>query len=134
MQASVVISTILWAMSLALVGLALCNPQSETEKMADTPMGVHLWCHYPRIRLLYGWGQCAGLAFVLGTAVHMIFLVHWWYVLIIAAALPVAKILAGIINIPIEYAYDRALSLYGALRFRRIIGTLLFLLAIILCW
>ena len=132
-QVHVDISTILWSMSLALVGLALCNPRSEMEKVADTPMGVYLWCHYPLIRVLYGWGQCVGLAFVYSTTIFTIFCIHWWYVFFYVGGVLAAKLISFIINIPIACMCVRRLQLYGALRMRRLIGTLLIAVGIILC-
>lgn len=128
------ITTILWTSLVSLVGLQLCLPDGEVEKMADqTPV---FWCPNPFLRMIYGLFQLAGVIFVGGFALYLTFTEHWWYILIYIAGVLVAKLGALLAQIPIALIFSKLIerSMYGGLSIRRLFGTLMIALGIVLCF
>ncbi|MCM1293358.1 MAG: hypothetical protein NC111_05895 [Bacteroides sp.] len=127
------ISTILWTTFISLVGLQFCLPDGDGEKMADqTPM---FWCPNPFFRIIYGLFQLVGVIFVIGFALYLTFTEHWWYILIYLAGVLLAKFAALLMQIPIALIFSKQIerAMYGGLIAKRICGTLMIALGIVLC-
>lgn len=128
------VTTILWTTFISLAGLQLCLPDGEGEKMADhTPM---FWCPNPFLRMLYGLFQLVGVIFVIGFALYLTFTAHWWYILIYIVCVLLAKLVALLLQIPIALAFSKEIegTMYGGLIAKRLLGTLMIILGIILCF
>jgi len=128
------ITTILWTTFISLVGLQLCLPDGEAEKMADqTPM---FWCPNPFLRMIYGLFQLAGVIFVGGFALYLTFTEHWWYILVYIAGVYVAKLFALLTQIPIALIFSKLIdrTMYGGLSTKRLFGTLMIAMGIVLCF
>lgn len=121
-------TTILWTTFISLVGLQLCVPDGDVEKMADqNPM---FWCSNPLLRILYGFLQLLGVIFVLGFALYLTFSEHWWYILAYLGGVILSKISAYILQIPIALIFSKQIEkdMYGGLKFKRLTGSLLIIL------
>ena len=118
-----------------LVGLSLCRPE-ESEKLADS-IDILRWCHSSLIKILYGLIQLIGVVFVIGFVIYLI-CVHWWYILVVVGA----SLLAGIghivsllIFLPIILIWKHFdWGMYWELRARRLIGTLMIIAGVVLCF
>lgn len=128
------LTTILWTSFISLVGLQLCIPDGDVEKMADqTPM---FWCQNPFLRMLYGLFQLVGVIFVIGFALYLTFTEHWWYILIYLAGVILAKLTALLLQIPIALIFSKQIegAMYGGLIAKRLFGTLMIITGIVLCF
>lgn len=128
------ITTILWTTFISLVGLQLCLPDGEVEKMADqTPV---FWCSNPFLRMIYGLFQLAGVICVIGFALYLTFTEHWLYILVYIAGVLLAKFAALLMQIPIALMFSKQIgrAMYGGLSTKRLFGTLMIALGIVLCF
>ena len=119
------ITTILYTTFISLVGLQICVPDGDDEKMADkTP---DFWCPNPFLRIIYGLLQLLGVLFVLGLALYLTFSTHWWYILVYIGGMILGKIVAFILQIPMALLFSKQIegTMYGGLIAKRIFGSLL---------
>lgn len=119
------ITTILYTTFISLVGLQICAPDGDVEKMADkTPA---FWCPNPFLRIIYGLLQLLGVLFVLGLALYLTFSTHWWYILVYIGGMILGKIVAFILQIPMALLFSKQIegTMYGGLIAKRIFGSLL---------
>lgn len=123
------VTTILVSTAVSFVGLQLCTPDGEVEKMADSLL-PNFWCANPFLRLLYGLFQLLGVIFVLGFAIYLTFTEHWWYFLIYLGGAILAKIVSFLLQIPIALIFSKQIEkdMYGGMKFKRLIGSLLIIL------
>lgn len=126
-------TTILWTTFITLVGLQLCLPNGDGEKMAERY--PKFWCPNPCLRIFYGLFQLIGVFFVLGFVLYLTFKVHWWYFLIYIGGLILARLIALLMQIPIAAIFSKQIrySMFGSLVIRRIVGTIMIVAGIILC-
>lgn len=126
------IATILWTTFISLVGLQLCLPDGDLEKLAD--QNPRFWCPNPLLRIIYGLFQLIGVVFVLGFVVYLTFTAHWWYSLVYLGGLIIAKLVSIILQIPIAFIFSKQIEriMYGGLIYKRIIGTILIILGMII--
>lgn len=127
------ISLILLTTFIALVGLQLCVPDGEGEKMADK--FPHFWCENPWLRMGYGLMQLIGVVFVLGMALFLTFTENWWYILVYLCGVIVAKFVALLIQVPIGLLCGNMIEqhMYGGLRIKRLVGTILIVSSLVMC-
>ncbi len=126
------ITTILWTTFISLVGLQLCVPDGDIEKMADkNPI---FWCDNHSLRVIYGLLQLLGVAFVLGFTLYLSFAAHWWYILVYLGGVMLAKVCAFLLQIPIALIFSKQIArlMNGGLVYKRLIGSVLIVLGIIL--
>lgn len=126
------VTTILYTTFISLVGLQLCVPDGDGEKMADkTPM---YWCPNPFMRIIYGALQLLGVIFVLVFALYLTFTEDWWYILVYLGGVILSKILSFILQISIALIFSKQIErlMYGGLIYKRLFGTLLIALGIVL--
>lgn len=125
-------TTILWTTFISLVGLQLCVPDGDTEKMADH--NPNFWCGNPLLRIIYGLFQLLGVVFVIGFALYLIFAEHWWYILVYLGGVIIAKLVTFLLQIPIALMFSKQIQghMYGGLISKRLIGTVLIILGLIL--
>lgn len=125
-------TTILWTTFISLVGLQLCVPDGDTEKMADH--NPSFWCGNPLLRIIYGLFQLLGVVFVIGFALYLTFAEHWWYILVYLGGVIMAKLFAFILQIPIALIFSKQIQghMYGGLIYKRLTGTVLIILGLIL--
>lgn len=125
-------TTILWTTFISLVGLQLCVPDGDTEKMADH--NPNFWCGNPLLRIIYGLFQLLGVVFVIGFALYLIFAEHWWYILVYMGGVIIAKLVTFLLQIPIALMFSKQIQghMYGGLISKRLIGTVLIILGLIL--
>lgn len=126
------ITTILWTTFISLVGLQLCVPDGDTEKMADHYPSF--WCGNPLLRIIYGLFQLLGAVFVIGFALYLTFGEHWWYIIVYFGGAIIAKLVAFLLQIPIALIFSKQIQvhMYGGLIYKRVIGTVLIILGLIL--
>ena len=126
------IITILWTTFISLVGLQLCVPDGDVEKMAD--QNPSFWCGNPLLRIIYGLFQLLGVVFVLGFALYLTFAEYWWYILVYLGGVIIAKLVAFLLQIPIALMFSTQIqgNMYGGLIYKRLIGTVLIILGMIL--
>lgn len=126
------ITTILWTTFISLVGLQLCVPDGDTEKMADHYPSF--WCGNPLLRIIYGLFQLLGAVFVIGFALYLTFAEHWWYIIVYFGGAIIAKLVAFLLQIPIALIFSKQIQvhMYGGLIYKRVIGTVLIILGLIL--
>lgn len=126
------ITTILWTTFISLVGLQLCVPDGDTEKMAD--QNPSFWCGNPLLRIIYGLFQLLGVVFVLGFALYLTFAEHWWYIIVYLGGAIIAKLVAFLLQIPIVLMFSKQIQghMYGGLISKRLTGTALIILGLIL--
>lgn len=126
------ITTILWTTFISLVGLQLCVSDGDNEKIAD--QYPRFWCPNPILRIIYGLFQFLGAAFVLGFALYLTFAEHWWYILVYLGGAIVAKLVSFLLQIPIALILSKQIQgiMYGGLIYKRLIGTILIILGMIL--
>lgn len=126
------ITTILWTTFISLVGLQLCVPDGDVEKMAD--QNPSFWCGNPLLRIIYGLFQLLGVVYVIGFALYLTFADHWWYILVYLGGVILAKLVSFLLQIPIALMLSKQIQgqMYGGLIYKRLIGTLLIVLGMIL--
>lgn len=126
------ITTILWTTFISLVGLQLCVPDGDVEKMAD--QNPSFWCGNPLLRIIYGLFQLLGVVYVIGFALYLTFADHWWYILVYLGGVILAKLVSFFLQIPIAMMLSKQIQgqMYGGLIYKRLIGTLLIVLGMIL--
>lgn len=126
------ITTILWTTFISLVGLQLCVPDGDIEKMAD--QNPSFWCGNPLLRIIYGLFQFLGVVYVIGFALYLTFADHWWYILVYLGGVILAKLVSFLLQIPIAMMLSKQIQgqMYGGLIYKRLIGTLLIVLGMIL--
>ena len=128
------VTTVLWTTFISLVGLQLCLPDGDGEKMADQT--AMFWCPNPFLRIVYGLFQLVGVIFVIGFALYLTFTEHWWYILIYLTGVLLAKLVALLMQIPIVLIFSKQIerAMYGGLIAKRFFGTLIIILGIVLCF
>lgn len=126
------IITILWTTFISLVGLQLCVPDGDIEKMAD--QNPRFWCPNPLLRIIYGLFQLLGAIFVIGFALYLTFTEHWWYILMYLGGAILAKLVSFLLQIPIALIFSKQIQgiMYGSLIYKRLIGTILTISGMIL--
>lgn len=125
-------TTILCTTFISLVGLQLCVTDGDVEKLAD--QNPSFWCPNSFLRVAFGLFQLLGAAFVLGFALYLSFTEHWWYILVYLVGVIIAKLFAFLLQIPIALMFSKQIQghMYGSLIYKRLIGTVLILLGMIL--
>lgn len=128
------VTTILWTTFLSLVGLRLCSPDGDIEKMADKI--PYLWCPKPFWRIIYGLFQIIGIVFVLGFALYLTFTHNWWYILVYIGGVLLANVTSILLQVPVALIFlNKAQSnMYGNLVIKRLIGTIMIICGIIICF
>ena len=126
------ITTILYTTFISLVGLQMCVPDGDGEKMADNM--PYFWCPNPFLRIIYGLLQLLGVLFVLGLALYLTFGAHWWYILVYLGGVILGKIAAFLLQIPLALHFSKQIesAIYGGLIAKRILGSILIIAGIIL--
>ncbi|MBQ6649289.1 MAG: hypothetical protein IJM66_10650 [Muribaculaceae bacterium] len=106
---------ILISTSISLIGLQICLPKDDVEKLDEVT-----WTKSPLLKIIYGIIQLVGVVFVLGGFGYLTFFEHWWYLLVYFGAFAIARLMATISNALIESFFAR-----------RIIGTIIILCGIL---
>ena len=129
-------SVILLLSFITLVGLQLCVPDGDIEKMADNASLGCPWCPSPILKMLYGIIQLIGVAFIIIMVLYMTFAKDWWYFLVYIGGVILSKIGAIIFHIPLIPLFKKYSMgvMYGGLRVKRFVGCLLVLCCIIMCF
>jgi hypothetical protein len=131
------ISIILLLSFVVLVGLEISVPDGDIEKSGDDPSWGCPWTSSPALKYFYIWSGIIGWLFVIIMAVWLSIAENWWYFLVYVAGLPLSKIAALILQIPLAlvnpYFAKDPTDLFKKLRVKRIVGTLLILCSIIAC-
>ena len=118
-----------------LVGLEISVPDGEIEKSGDDPIWGCPWTSSVGLKYFYILGGFIGWLFIIIMALWLSIAEHWWYFLVYIAGLPLSKIVALILQIPLalinSYFAKDPTDLFKSLRAKRIIGTLLIICSII---
>ena len=109
------ISFLLISSAISLVGLHMCLPSSEVEKMTE-----RYWAQSRLLRVIYGLFQLVGVVFVLVVMGYLTFKVHWWYILVYIGGVFAAKFIALLLQF-----------FFHSLFSRRIAGTILIIISIV---
>lgn len=119
------ITTILYTTFISIVGLQICVPDGDVEKMADKMPSF--WCPNPFLRIIYGLFQLLGALFVLGLALYLTLDSHWWYILVYIGGVILGKIVAFLLQIPMALLFSKQIEgvMYGGLIAKRITGSIL---------
>lgn len=119
------ITTILYTTFISIVGLQMCVPDGDVEKMADKMPSF--WCPNPFLRIIYGLLQLLSALFVLGLALYLTFDSHWWYILVFIGGVILGKIVAFLLQIPMALLFSKQIegAMYGGLIAKRITGSIL---------
>ena len=129
------ISVVLILSFIVLVGLQISVPDGDVEKMADSPGLGCPWCPSPILKIFYGIIQLIGVAFIIIIVLYLTFTEKWWYFLIYLAGLPLSKIVSLLLQIflvPVYKKYEFRV-MYGGLRVKRLVGTLLIICGVLSC-
>ena len=121
----------------ALIGLEISVPDGDLEKMGDDPMLGLSWTSSKNLKCFYILGGIIGWIFVITMAIWLSVAENWWYFLVYIACLPLSKIAAIIIQIPLAFLTSSVAKdptdLFYNLRVKRIVGTLLIMCSVIAC-
>ena len=122
---------------IVLIGLEISVPDGDIEKMGDDPMLGLPWTSSKNLKCFYILGGIIGWIFVIIMAIWLSVAEKWWYFLVYIAGLPLSKIAALILQIPLalinSYFAKDPTDLFKSLRAKRIIGTLLIMCSVIAC-
>lgn len=122
---------------IVLIGLEISVPDGDIEKMGDDPMFGLPWTSSKNLKCFYVLGGIIGWIFVIIMAIWLSVAENWWYFLVYIAGLPLSKILAIIIQIPLAFLKPLfskdPTDMFIGIRIKRIIGTLLIICSIIAC-
>lgn len=113
---------ILLSTFIALVGVVMCMPSGEIEKMFDES---NVWAPSPSIHLGYCLVHVLGIIFVAGLGLYLTFKVHWWYILLYPLGIFIAQAVSSIIiKLASLLSIDKCFN-YGMFQAKRLIGIIL---------